>query len=172
MSRRSIAELLAEEAESAEAHRDEDMGPGVRSRRLPKDPSGVYSVRIPVSRLERLRRVAERQHVAPSALIRAWVLERLDAEESGESMQVSRSELAQVVREQVDAALAQRKASLLAGKLGQGAMETVARERAGSAGKGTTAAWGHRLKMRRAVPARSIWRSGSSRRAWWMRRIS
>lgn len=111
MSRKSIADLLAEEAEGAETRRDEDMGRGVRSRKPPKDPSGVYSVRIPVSRLERLRRIAEDQHTTPSALIRAWVLERLDAEESGERMQISREVLAEVVREQVEAALAQRKAS-------------------------------------------------------------
>jgi len=44
------------------------------------NPSQVYSVRIPVDRLEELRRVAESRGLAPSALLRSWVIERLDRE--------------------------------------------------------------------------------------------
>jgi hypothetical protein len=44
----------------------------------PQNPSQVYSVRIPVDRLEELRRVAARRGVPPSTLLREWVLERLD----------------------------------------------------------------------------------------------
>lgn len=43
-------------------------------------PSQVYSVRIPVDRLEELRRVAEARGLAPSALLRSWFIERLDRE--------------------------------------------------------------------------------------------
>jgi len=47
----------------------------------------VYSVRIPVDRIAQLRAVAEDIDVAPSALLREWVLERLDQETSAvESM--------------------------------------------------------------------------------------
>ena len=45
---------------------------------VPREPSQVYSVRIPVEKLELLRKVAAEQHKAPSVLIRTWVLERLD----------------------------------------------------------------------------------------------
>ncbi len=45
---------------------------------FPREPSQVYSVRIPVEKLELLRRVAAEHHEAPSVLIRKWVLERLD----------------------------------------------------------------------------------------------
>ena len=48
--------------------------------RPPKQPSQVYSIRVPVERLEQLRKLAEQRHVAPSALIREWVIERLDSE--------------------------------------------------------------------------------------------
>ena len=58
---------------------DEDDG-DVRRPRLPQGAGQVYSVRIPVEALERLRRVASASGSAPSALIRQWVLERLDEE--------------------------------------------------------------------------------------------
>lgn len=54
--------------------------------RPPKQPSQVYSIRVPVERLEQLRKLAEERHVAPSALIREWVIERLDAEIGRPSM--------------------------------------------------------------------------------------
>ena len=53
----------------------------------PENPSQVYSVRIPTQRLEELRLVAARQRVAPSALMRKWVLERLDKERTHPRLQ-------------------------------------------------------------------------------------
>jgi hypothetical protein len=80
--RENIADLLAAEAEAAEQFRDEDdLGPTYVPRRSAKDPSQVYSVRIPVGRLDQLRRRAAQEGVAPSALMRQWVIERLDADE-------------------------------------------------------------------------------------------
>ena len=81
--RENMADLLAAEAEAAEQHRDEDdLGPTYAPRHMPKDPSQVYSVRIPVGRLEQLRQRAAEERVAPSSLMRQWVIERLDADES------------------------------------------------------------------------------------------
>jgi hypothetical protein len=77
---RNIAEVLAEEAEHAEQHRDDDLAPGYRRARAPREPAQVYSLRIPVDRLEQLRELAAERHMTPSALMRAWVLDRLDAE--------------------------------------------------------------------------------------------
>lgn len=58
-----------------------DLDDGHYARPRPaQGASQVYSVRIPVEALERLRRVAEASEVAPSALMREWVLERLDIE--------------------------------------------------------------------------------------------
>lgn len=76
-----IAELLRIEAEASEEHRD-DVLPYVRHTRPAKDPSQVYSLRIPVHRLEELRLVAVAAGLEPSVLMRQWVLERLDAERS------------------------------------------------------------------------------------------
>lgn len=57
-----------------------DLGSSYGRLAPPKDPSQVYSVRIPVSRIEELRRVASGKGLAPSTLLREWVLERLDLE--------------------------------------------------------------------------------------------
>jgi hypothetical protein len=76
----NIADLLAAEAEAAEQLRDEDdLGSTYAPRHPPRDPAQVYSVRIPAGRLEQLRTRALKEGVAPSALIRQWVIERLDA---------------------------------------------------------------------------------------------
>jgi hypothetical protein len=46
----------------------------------PEGASQVYSIRIPVERIEELRQLAIGRGVAPTVLVRRWVLERLDAE--------------------------------------------------------------------------------------------
>ena len=58
---------------------DEDDGHVTRPR-PPQRPAQVYSVRIPVEALEKLRGIASRSGVAPSSLMREWVLERLESE--------------------------------------------------------------------------------------------
>lgn len=84
----SMRDILAREAAEAELVAEaEDRGErkaavGQRARRQASDPSQVYSVRIPVDRLEQLRRLAEDRGVAPTVLMRQFVLERLDLETS------------------------------------------------------------------------------------------
>lgn len=81
----SVRDMLAREAAEAEERADaEERGeitpaPGQRGRRRAADPSQVYAVRIPVSQLRKLREVADSLNMQPSALIRQWVMERLDA---------------------------------------------------------------------------------------------
>jgi aryl-alcohol dehydrogenase-like predicted oxidoreductase len=81
----SMRDMLAREAAEAEERADaEERGevtpaPGQRGRRRAVDPSQVYAVRIPVSQLRKLREVADSLGMQPSALIRQWVIERLDA---------------------------------------------------------------------------------------------
>ena len=41
----------------------------------------VYSIRIPVSRLGKIRRLAARHKMPPTSMLRQWILERLDLEE-------------------------------------------------------------------------------------------
>jgi hypothetical protein len=88
----SIREMLAREAADAEARAEaEERGEvapthGQRGRKHAADPSQVYAVRIPVSKLDKLRELAEQLDMAPTALIRQWVIERLDkaATDSGD----------------------------------------------------------------------------------------
>ncbi len=58
---------------------DEEEGP-LESPAPARQPSQVYSVRLPVERLDHLRRLAEEWGMQPTGLIRQWVLERLDVE--------------------------------------------------------------------------------------------
>lgn len=82
---RDIENLLAEVAEKAEQNPDAATKL-YRSKRPPTDPSQVYSIRIPVSQLGRIRDLAARYQMAPTAMLRQWILERLESEErSGNS---------------------------------------------------------------------------------------
>jgi aryl-alcohol dehydrogenase-like predicted oxidoreductase len=74
-----IGDLLAREAEESELRGDQPTRL-VRRARPPREPSQVYSVRMPVDRIDQLRQVAERAGVSPTTLMREWVLERLDNE--------------------------------------------------------------------------------------------
>lgn len=81
----SVRDMLAREAAEAEERADaEERGeitpaPGQRGRRRATDPSQVYTVRIPVSQLRKLREAADSLNMRPSSLIRQWVIERLNA---------------------------------------------------------------------------------------------
>lgn len=57
---------------------DEDASP-LEPPAPPRQPSQVYSVRIPVGQLDLLRRIAAERNEQPSVLMRRWVLERLEA---------------------------------------------------------------------------------------------
>lgn len=73
------AAAVAAAAETAAL--DASGGPSfTRARRQSKDASQVYSVRIPVDKLEELRSLAEARGVQPTALMRQFVLERLEIE--------------------------------------------------------------------------------------------
>lgn len=73
----SIPDVLAEVAADAEQQRH---APTVlhRSERIPEDPSQVYSIRIPASRLAQVRRHARQQGTSPSAMLRQWILDQLE----------------------------------------------------------------------------------------------
>jgi hypothetical protein len=82
MTRRTdIRKLLADEAARFERAKDR---PARRPYGRPPVPVGergqVYAIRIPLERLEEFRALAERRGEAPTALMRAWLLERLDRE--------------------------------------------------------------------------------------------
>ncbi|PZS40363.1 MAG: hypothetical protein DLM62_03335 [Pseudonocardiales bacterium] len=72
---RELADLI-DETESLE--RDVVPSGTSRSRRSPQDPAQVYSIRIPVDRIDQLRQAAEREGTTASALIRKLVVDYLD----------------------------------------------------------------------------------------------
>lgn len=82
----NIRDMLAREAAEAKTVADaEERGertpaPSRRARRQPGEASQVYSVRIPVDRLAQLRQLADEKGIAPTVLLRQFVLERLDQE--------------------------------------------------------------------------------------------
>lgn len=48
--------------------------------RPPKEPSQVYSLRLPATVVEELRVLADAKGEAPTALLRQWVLDRMEQE--------------------------------------------------------------------------------------------
>jgi hypothetical protein len=83
MSDEKIGEQLASEAERMETSKGRRQH--VRSSSPPRNPSQVYSIRIPVERLDQLRRIAATKGEHPTALLRRWALERLSEETSRSS---------------------------------------------------------------------------------------
>lgn len=81
MADEELVNRIAAAVEDAEATSDEELG-WIRHREPTKNPTAVYSVRIPVDRIEELRQLAADRGVQPTALIRAWVLAQLDAARS------------------------------------------------------------------------------------------
>jgi len=77
--RETIGEILAEAAEDSEAGR-ELPADYVRADGAPKEASKVYSLRVPEKLLEQLRQLAAAEGVEPSALMRRWVIERIEEE--------------------------------------------------------------------------------------------
>lgn len=71
---------IIDEADRAEAEEELEEGRPYIRPLAPNDPSQVYSIRIPVERVEELRVVAAQQGKAPTALIREWVIAHLDQE--------------------------------------------------------------------------------------------
>lgn len=83
MTKSSVHETIREEAKRQDALEEKgvlDELPFTRIRRYAKEPSQVYAIRIPVSRLRVIRWLADRRKEQPTALLREWVLERLDEE--------------------------------------------------------------------------------------------
>ncbi|WP_197043491.1 hypothetical protein [Saccharothrix sp. NRRL B-16314] len=91
----SIRDMLAREAAEAEAQAEaEERGEvapprGQRGRKRAEDPSQVYAVRIPVSRLNELRELADSLGVPPTSLIREWVIGKLDEAKENEHSDVA-----------------------------------------------------------------------------------
>lgn len=108
MTEKNMSEVLAEEAEAAEAGRDLPYPRAHRIRPRKADgPARVFSVRIPEGRIAELQQLAAERHTTPSALLRSWVLEQLEQEQSPTSVTVVDPEaLAEILRRVVREELA------------------------------------------------------------------
>jgi hypothetical protein len=86
MKKSYVEESLRQEAERQDALAEKgglDELPLTRLRRYAKEPSQVYAIRMPVSRLTAIRRLADHRKEQPTALLREWILDRLDREIAG-----------------------------------------------------------------------------------------
>lgn len=83
MADKELRDRITAAVEDAEATADDELD-WARHREPAKNPTAVYSVRIPVDRIEELRQLAADRGVQPTVLIRAWVLAQLDAAHSPE----------------------------------------------------------------------------------------
>ena len=82
MSDQEIDQRLAQEAADIEERwaRGQKASRRLHRNRPRAEPSLLYNVRMPASRLEQLRDLARREGLPPSTLMRQWVIERLDQE--------------------------------------------------------------------------------------------
>lgn len=86
MRKKEFTQELLEEAERIDREEigipdEEADGRWIFVRARPsREPSQIYSIRLPVSAIEQLRCLALTEGEAPTALLRQWVLERLDTE--------------------------------------------------------------------------------------------
>jgi hypothetical protein len=74
--------LAARLREEPEQTRDAPFPPGVVPTRPNRLRSKVYSVRLSAEEQARVQRVADSKHLPASTLVRSWILERLDQENS------------------------------------------------------------------------------------------
>jgi chemotaxis protein histidine kinase CheA len=81
MADKELSDRIAAAVEDAETTPDEELD-WTRHQVPAKSPAAVYSVRIPVERIDELRQLAAERGVAPTVLIRTWVLAQLDAARS------------------------------------------------------------------------------------------
>lgn len=72
-------------AEPVSANADDTHSSTHRTR------SQVYSIRVPVERLEQVRALAKERNLQPTAMLREWVLARLDAETAPQGTEKSRA---------------------------------------------------------------------------------
>ena len=79
-----MARLMEEEAERAEATRDEPYPPGVVAERRNRARSSVYSIRLAEDEIAEVQRLAVSAGVPASTLVRSWIMQRLKQTRAGE----------------------------------------------------------------------------------------
>lgn len=75
-----LQRLLTEEAEHAEAHRDDPVPAGAQTTRPNRARSVMLSLRLNPDELAAVQDLARASNVPASALVRGWITQRLAAE--------------------------------------------------------------------------------------------
>jgi hypothetical protein len=75
-----LQRLISEEAEYAERHREEPIPAAARATRRNRAKSVMFSLRLNPEELAAVQRLARDSDVPASALVRGWIVQRLEAE--------------------------------------------------------------------------------------------
>jgi hypothetical protein len=75
-------DLTAALREESERSKDLPYPPGARFTHPNRDRSRVYSIRLSPQEYDSLQALADRQHLPASTLVRSWILERLEQDQS------------------------------------------------------------------------------------------
>jgi predicted transcriptional regulator len=89
------ARLIDQEAEYAEATRDDPYPPGVAAERRNRRRASVYSVRLSDDEVAAIQRLADAAGVPSSTMVRSWIVEHITRASGG------RTQLDPVVRETI-----------------------------------------------------------------------
>lgn len=72
--------LIAEEAEYPELHRDDPIPAEARATRPSRARSAMFSLRLNPDELTAVQDLANERDVPASALVRGWIVQRIEAE--------------------------------------------------------------------------------------------
>jgi len=75
-----LQRLISAEAEHAELHRDDPIPPDARATRPNRTKSVMFSLRLNPEELTAVQDLAREGAVPASALVRGWIVQRLEAE--------------------------------------------------------------------------------------------
>lgn len=75
-----LQRLISEEAEYAELHRDDPIPADARATRPNRAKSVMFSLRLNPDELAGVQDLARESDVPASALVRGWIVQRLEAE--------------------------------------------------------------------------------------------
>jgi predicted transcriptional regulator len=110
------ARLIDQEAEHAEATRDDPYPPGVVAERRNRRRASVYSVRLSDDEVAAIQRLADAAGVPSSTMVRSWIVEQITRASIGRAQldsamrQTIHSEVRAAVREALDEVAQQRAA--------------------------------------------------------------
>lgn len=75
-----VERLIADEAKHSERHRDDPIPEGARGTRPNRARSVMFSVRLNPDELAAVQALAAELDVPASALVRGWIVQRVEAE--------------------------------------------------------------------------------------------